>query len=301
MRGNPESDPGPTRVPSALQKRLAARIVEEARAAAKAAAPDALSELGLARRLGVSRTPVRAALEWLRTQQLMRRSDAGGWQLAPAAGRRHAPALPAPPPEQTDQLFVAIARDRVEERLAAEVSEADLMRRYDVPRAVVLKVLARLAEVGLAERKRGHGWRFRSLAYDRAARDESYAFRLLIEPAALLAPAFAAAPAWLQAMRERHREMMAAPWRETLSVALFDLNAEFHEGLAAASGNRYLQMAMAQQNRLRRFVNVYWTEGPERVQVSCREHLEMIERIAAGDREVAAALMRRHLQHASEL
>lgn len=291
---------------SPLQQRLAQRIVEEARATAAAAvaagrAPQALTELGLARRLGVSRTPVRAALEWLRTRDVLRRHGAGGWQLTPSAGRKRSLDVPPPPPEETDRLFIAIARDRLDDSLAPEVSEADLMRRYGVPRAAVLKVLARLAEVGLAERKRGHGWRFLPVAYDQRARDESYAFRLLVEPAALLSPGFAASSPWLHSMRERHRAMMAAPWRETMSVTLFDLNAEFHEGLAAASGNRFFQMAIAQQNRLRRFVNVHWTEGAERVQVSCREHLEILDRVAAGDREVAAALMRRHLQQASEL
>lgn len=294
MRANPEPaarSAAPAGEPSALQRRLALRIVEDG--------PRTLTELGLARQLGVSRTPVRAALEWLRTQGLMRRDDSGAWQLTPGAARRRS--IATPPPDETDRLFVAIARDRIDESLPAEVSEADLMRRYAVPRAVVLKVLARLAEVRLVERKRGHGWRFLAVAYDRATRDESYAFRLLVEPAALLSPAFHAAPAWLQSMRERHLAMMSAPWRETSAVALFDLNAEFHEGLAAASGNRFYQMAVVQQNRLRRFVNVHWTEGPERVQISCREHLEMLDRVAAGERDVAAALMRRHLKLASVL
>jgi DNA-binding GntR family transcriptional regulator len=297
MRANPEVATGEL---SPLQRRLAARIVADAAAAPEARART-LSELGLARTLGVSRTPVRAALEWLRAQGVMQRLTGGGWQLAAAAGRRRALRVPPPPPEDTDRLFVAIARDRVEERLDADVTEADLMRRYGVPRAVVLKVLARLAEVGLVERKRGHGWRFLALAYDDRARAESYAFRLLIEPAALLSPAFAAPAPWLAEMRRRHESMMAAPWRETSSVALFDLNAEFHEGLAAASGNRYFQLAIAQQNRLRRFVNVHWTEGAERVQVSCREHLEILARVERGECEVAAALMRRHLTQASML
>lgn len=299
MRVNPESGR-----PSALQQQLAARIVDDARAIAGAGAvagPATLTELGLARSLGVSRTPVRGALEWLRAQGVVRRTDAGSWQLTPPTGRRRPPPVPAPPPQETDQLFVAIARDRVEDRLGNEVTEADLMRRYAVPRAAVAKVLARLAEVGLVERKRGHGWRFLAVAYDRAARDESYACRLLIEPAALLTPAFKVSPQWLANMHGRHQAMMSHPWSETRSVALFDLNAEFHQGLAAASGNRYFQMAIEQQNRLRRFVNVHWTEGPERVQISCREHLEILERVAAGDRDVAAALMRRHLQQASEL
>jgi DNA-binding GntR family transcriptional regulator len=289
MRRDPE--------PSALHRRLAARIVEAVRAGGEAG----VSELGLARELGVSRTPVRATLEWLQRQGLARRAASGGWRAGRARARLRESLDLAPPASEADRLYIAIARDRLQEALPAEVSEADLMRSYGASRAVVQQVLARLAEVGVAERKRGHGWRFLELGYDQAAHDESYAFRLLIEPAAMLAPGFAPAPAWLASMRERHRAMMRAPWRETSAVALFDLNAEFHEGLAAASGNRFYAMAIAQQNRLRRFVNLHWTDGAERVQVSCREHLQILEHVAAGEADVASVLMRRHLLQASRL
>ena len=60
-------------------------------------------------------------------------------------------------------------------------------------------------------------------------------------------------------------------------------------------------MGLQQQNRLRRFVNVHWTDGPERVQVSCSEHLEILARAEAGQMEVAAALMQLHLEQASRL
>ena len=283
--------------PSALQRRLASRIVEAVRAGGQGG----VSELGLAKQLGVSRTPVRAALLWLQTQGLARRATKGGWQ-APK-GRSVARALPemAPPETDADRLSVAIARDRVQATLADDVTEADLMRRYATSRAVVQQVLARLAEVGVAERKHGYGWRFLAPTYDPAAREESYAFRLLVEPAGLLAAGFSAPAEWLASMRERHLAMMKAPWRDTSAVSLFDLNAEFHEGLAVASGNRFHAIAVAQQNRLRRFVNLHWTDGAERVQASCREHLEILERVRAGECEVAAALMRQHLLKASQL
>jgi len=289
MRTNPNPPPSP------LQQKLAARIVDAARAAVPGSA---LTELGLAQALGVSRSPVRAALAWLQDGGVMQRRPGSGWTLTGRAAR--APKIDlAAPVEEAERLFIAIARDRLQGTLPGDTTEADLMRRYAVTRPTVLKVLARLAEVGLVERKRGHGWSFPPAAYDDAARAESYAFRLLVEPAALLSPAFKLDPAWLAAMRSRHEAMLTQPWRDTSSVALFDLNAEFHEGLAAASGNRFFQMTIQQQNRLRRFVNVHWTYGPGRVQVSCREHLEILARAEAGQPEVAAALMRQHLVQAS--
>jgi DNA-binding GntR family transcriptional regulator len=79
------------------------------------------------------------------------------------------------------------------------------------------------------------------------------------------------------------------------------MNAAYHEGLAAASGNRFLLVAVQQQNRLRRFANYDWTFGHERVLVNCREHLAILDRLEAGEREAAAALLRRHLEAAAKL
>ena len=91
------------------------------------------------------------------------------------------------------------------------------------------------------------------------------------------------------------------PWSDTVSIALYEMNAAFHEGLAAASGNRYLLVAVQQQNRLRRFGNYDWTFGHERVIVNCREHLAILDQLEASQNEAAAALLRRHLEGAARL
>jgi DNA-binding GntR family transcriptional regulator len=185
--------------------------------------------------------------------------------------------------------------------LPQEVSESDLMRRYDVTRPFLLRVLMQLAEVALVERKPGNGWAFLPSLEDASARRESYEFRLLIEPSALLADGFELESRWLEEARRQHEAFLSASWRETSSIALFEMNAAFHEGLVAASGNRYMLLAVRQQNRLRRFSNYDWVYGFERVQVSCREHLEILDRLESGEREVAAALLRRHLERARNL
>ena len=282
---------------SPLQQRIAAQVVEAMRALAPGAA---LSEVSLAQQLGVSRTPVRAALAALAQRGVLKRVPGAGYRLLGSRARLAALELDAPVSD-ADRVFLAIAKDRLEGALPTEVSAADLLRRYEVTRPTVLKVLARLAEVGQVERKTGHGWAFMPSISDAATRIESYRFRLLIEPASLTEPGFKLDVDWLADMRARHEAMLRKTWRDSDAITLFELNAEFHEGLAAASGNRFFEMAIQQQNRLRRFVNVYWTHGPERVAVSCREHLDMLARLEAGDNEVAAALMRRHLQQASVL
>lgn len=282
---------------SPLQQRIAASVVEAMRALEPGVS---FTEVALAQQLGVSRTPVRAALAALERRGVLKRVPGAGYRLHGPRTKLAKLDLDAPV-KDADRVFLAIAKDRLEGALPVDVSEADLMRRYEVTRPTILKVLARLAEVGQVERKTGHGWAFMSSISDAATRIESYRFRLLIEPASLTEPGFKLDAGWLADMRVRHEGMLRRTWRDSDAITLFELNAEFHEGLAAASGNRFFQMAMQQQNRLRRFVNVYWTHGPERVEVSCREHLDILARLEAGDNEVAAALMRRHLQQASVL
>ena len=285
--------------PSRLQNELQAGILAVIRA--DLLEPGArLGEVALAERLQVSRTPVRAALAHLARRGLVRPGKRGGYFVAEAAlAVRKTP--PRPGPTDADGLFLAIARDRRAGKLPEEVSEGDLIRRYDVTRATVQQVLVRLSEVAAVQRKPGHGWRFLPTISDPKARAESYRLRRIIEPAALLEPGFRLAPGWIEDMRERHHDMLATPWNDASSIALYEMNAQFHEGLVAGAHNRYLLVAIQQQNRLRRFANYDWTHGHERVVVSCREHLEILDRLETGDRATAAALMRQHLDAAAKL
>jgi DNA-binding GntR family transcriptional regulator len=257
-----------------------------------------LAEVALAERLHVSRTPVRAALSLLARRGLVKPGARRGYFVTDRTAAAQKIAA-QPTAADADLLFRAVARDRLTGKLAEEVSERDLMRRYKATRPTVQRVLAKLAEVAAVQRKPGHGWRFQPNISDPVVRQESFRFRQIIEPAALLEPGFRLDLAWIAEMRRRHRSMLDAPWDTTSSIALFEMNAQFHEGLAAASGNRYLQVAIEQQNRLRRFTNYDWVYGHERVVVSCREHLAILDRLEAGDRETAANLMREHLQRAA--
>lgn len=260
---------------------------------------DRLTEQGLATALRVSRTPVRALLRELARLGIAAPRHGGGYVL-----RKLAPPAQMSMPEQPDQvdaLCLRIGRDRVADTLPGAVSEADLMRRYGCSRSLTVRALERLAEVALAERKHGHGWFLPKIAFDSRARQESYAFRLLTEPAGILSPDFALPPGWIDSMRRQHEAILSIPWTETLAIPLFEMNSAFHEGIAAASGNRFFLLAQQQQTRLRRFGNYDWPWGHQRVVDSCSQHLEILEQLARDAHEVAAALMRRHLEQARTL
>ena len=284
--------------PTRLQRDLLPQIVELVRG--DGLGPGArLTEVDLAARLQVSRTPVRAALQHLARRGVVEARPRRGFVLRKSAASLSLDEAPAS--DETSELCVEIARDRLAGRLPLEVSESDLMRRYQVTRPFLLKVLNRLSGVALIERKPGRGWLFSQAIDDPKARAESFAFRRLLEPAAILMPGFRLDPAWIVDMRDRHRAVLASPWRKSSSVDFFEMNAAFHQGIAAGADNRYLLLALEQQNRLRRFVNYDWTFGHERVVASCNEHLGILDRIERGELEVAAALMRSHIDAASRL
>ncbi|WP_293813113.1 GntR family transcriptional regulator [uncultured Bosea sp.] len=282
--------------PTRLQQDIADRILQLVRDDALTAGAW-LNENATARRLGVSRTPVRAALDHLAEQGVVRRHLNKGIELVQVPAATDS----ARTPETIELAMVKLARERENGLLPDEVSELEVMRRYELGRPEAQKLLARLADLDMVERKPGYGWRFLHEPRDKRLRDESYRFRLVIEPMCMLEPGFRLEPVWISEMRMRHLEYLQSPWRESSSIAFFEMNAAFHEGLAAATGNRYFHSAVRRQNQLRRLSNYDWGLGFARVQVNCTEHLAMLDHLEAGENEVASALMRSHLSRASKL
>jgi DNA-binding GntR family transcriptional regulator len=292
------SDAAPPRTePSKLQRKLAVQIAEFIRD--NDLQDGQLTELGLAEALNVSRTPVRAALEYLASLNI----------VAPSGQRRgfRVTATPAALAEVTEEasytdeeeaLYLRIASDYVGAGLPEQFSEADMMRQYGVGRGVLLRVLQRMARERVIERNPGYGWRFAPLLRSMESHDGSYRFRMVVEPAALLEPGFVLDPAWAARTRRAHEEILAVPAGKLSMVRFFEVNADFHAGLAACSGNPFFHEAVLQQNQLRRFLSYAW-ELAERIAESCHEHMAILTALEKGDREWAATLMRRHLDLAA--
>ncbi|MBN9217965.1 MAG: GntR family transcriptional regulator [Mesorhizobium sp.] len=287
---------------SPLQIDLARRILERIRdsgwtVGTRISVPD------LARTFGVSRSPISAALELLVAQGILTAFETRGLQLArDVAELDPETVLPSSPLED---LYRRMMRDRSLGELPQDVSEAELMPRYQVSRGVIRKLLLRFAAEGLVQRLPGHGWRFaESLVGDDAYR-ESYEFRIAVECAALRSPIFHADPQILTPVRRAHERILSTIL-DGKSLAggdeWFRINASFHEGLAACSGNRFLADAVRQQNNLRRLQESAGFEQlpGERLKQSCREHLAILDAVEAGEVEWAEALLRQHLRQASE-
>ena len=81
-------------------------------------------------------------------------------------------------------------------------------------------------------------------------------------------------------------------------IELFETNSRFHEGLAALSGNRFIQQAIVRQNQLRRLVEYRRPLDRDRARRVAEEHLAILAHLGEGRVEQAAAALAEHLAFA---
>ena len=189
-------------------------------------------------------------------------------------------------------------RDRLAGRIAAEQSQISLARHYDVSLPTLQRVLHRMEQEGLMART-GWRWAFVATLEDGRSQKASYELRLMIEPPALLLPGFHPDLAVLRQLVDEHHALLRA-----LDDALrtppmvFDLDAKFHETLAGFSRNPFLENIVRQQSTLRRLLELKSYTNRARVLAWCKEHLDILHALVAGNRIEASSLLRQHLMHA---
>ena len=254
-------------------------------------------EQALADRFEVSRTPVRVALHLLARSGALAFVQYRGFTLAKPA-EELGDSEAALTPSANEALYMRLAIDRLSGLIGNDFTETELVRRYGVSRTLLLAVLARMAQEGLVERGKGREWRFRPLLDSREAHAQSYAFRLLVEPAAIRLPTFQVNGKELRHARDRHERLLESPRRHR-SVELFDVDASFHELLAGLSGNLFCLSVVRSHNQLRRLVEYSGYDNERRVNAWVREHLAIIDALLARNRDKAARLMSAHLRMAS--
>jgi DNA-binding GntR family transcriptional regulator len=282
--------------PTSLQLKLASRVIDSL-IESNATVGHHLREQVLASKFRVSRSPIRGALKYLQESGvLVARSNLGYFLVRPVERlERFSTELPK---ADDETLYERIIAERFRGKVEDEFMEAEFLRRFEVSRATLRRVLLRLAEDGLIQRNAGHRWNFIPAISSEESHDESYRFRLLIEPAGLLEPTFAADKDRIARSRARHQAIIG---RKVATREFFTTNAEFHEMLAAFSGNRFILQGMQQQNRMRRLAEFKARHDFDRVVVSCQEHLAILDAIEKADLPWASSLMRRHLEVASRL
>lgn len=257
-----------------------------------------LREQALGDLMQVSRTPIRAALQLLAERGVLeaRRNQGFVLKVRPEEISR----IDVEVPSTTDEdLYIRIVQDRLQGVLAASFNQSDAVERYDVDRGVLQRTLTRLVDDGLLQQNAGRGWSFMPALDTGMGLRNSYEFRLVVEPAALLLPGFRVDHAAVERSRLQHFYLEAHPNIEAVDRRqLFETDEQFHEMLSDFSGNPLFLQVVQQQNRMRRLFEFSGYVNRRRVRDWCREHLSILDAIVAGDRDKAAGLMREHLQHA---
>src|SRR5262249_42957280 len=189
-------------VSSGLQTRLAGKILIHARE--RGFGPGAwLSEKSLAQTFGVSRTPVRGALAVLSNRGLLNVVPRRGYILKRAVRDQDLEPY-ADFASEDAKLMQRMAADRFAGTLPDSVSETDLKRRYGVARGALARVLNGMVQDNVIERRSGNGWRFLPALSATQLHEDSYRFRLLVEPACVLEATFRLDRARAQRLRQTH-------------------------------------------------------------------------------------------------
>jgi DNA-binding GntR family transcriptional regulator len=281
---------------TSLQQRVAREIVALVRREGRKAG-DHLREVELAEHIGTSRSPVQVALRHLAAHGVVQQDvNRGYFMVRDAKDWGDVSAELASTPD--DPLYLAIVEARRTGELPDDVSEAELMRRFNVVRGTLRKVLARISEEGWVEQNVGHGWTFMPMIDTPAAYEESYLFRQAIEPTGIMGPSFRIDPVGLATLRAEQKRIVDGGWRTMTAIELFESNSRFHETLAHWSGNRFIEQGVRRVNQQRRLIEYRQASQRKPRQTQAQEHLLILDALAAHDVLQAAGLMRAHLEGA---
>ncbi len=270
-----------------------------------------LYEAAVADRFGVSRPPVRRALELLAEEGRIRRATGRGFivgtgpSLLPRRRNLHVLRL-----DLSARLGGETARaawqhiyDETEAAILActpfgtyQISEAALGAHFSVSRTVVRDVLVRMHSRGLIEKDRRSHW----IAGPLSARmlDDCHELRILLEPGALARALSQLDRAELVAMRERLRTVLEKP--DTADPPLIGtLETDLHQDCIRPVRNKHLVEAVRQAQVSLVIDRLFATYiGVHDLSDMLREHALVFDHLLLGDARGAAAALEHHLNAA---
>lgn len=256
-----------------------------------------LPEPHLARIVGTSRFPVRAALQHLTELGVVRRDNNKGFFLE-ASMSELLPVFEKFSTAAEDPVYLKIAEYRLCGKLPDVVAETDLMKIFGASRSVIQRAFSRIQQEGWVERRAGRGWAFLPMIDSPEAFEESYALRQWIEPAAILSPSFRPDLPILEECRKRQEFISGGGYEFMSQFELFEASARFHEVIATCSGNRFAAQTIRRLNQLRRLVEYRHAKIRPARKMHADDHLAIINDILAGNFLGAATGMRDHLDKA---
>lgn len=275
-----------------LQQQLLTKVIEQIKAE-QLEAGSSLNESSLAQQFEVSRTPMRAVLNHMAELGLVKAVAYKGFVL-----QRDADAIEtrAHTSNDLETLYLRILIDLFFAQLDNSFSEAELQQRYNVNRGEVQSALRLLESDAILRRAPGYKWHLNGVLNTLERHTESYRCRLIFEPAGLLEPSWHLDQASLEACRDRHLAAISSPDNVSASE-LFTLSAEFHELLAACSGNRFLLSNMQQHNRMRKATDLVSMHIQSSVSKSCQRRLDILDLLLQGHNQAAVEKLTQLLEN----
>lgn len=259
---------------------------------------DRLTEQSLADALGVSRSPIRKALQFLEGMGVLSSIPNRGFFVAMDAARLRKLQLPTDT-DSDEAIYMRVVEDRLTSAIGEEIAESELMERYDLTRLQVQRVLNRMARENIIDRKPGRGWIFRPVLNNLDSHRESYRFRMIIEPAAILEPSFKVDAALFDKVRRQQQQLIDGGIERWTAAERFRAGADFHEAIVSCSGNSFLIDSLRRVNELRRVIEYHSQTGSQqdrgRMRRQCEEHLMLLDLLEAGERMEASHRLRQHL------
>lgn len=259
-----------------------------------------LVERKLAEQFRVSRSPIRSALRQLQDVGVLKQSENGGYEIADVEAAEKL-SLQNVSSEEDEKIYLTIADDRLHGRLPERTTASDLQRRYDLTKGQLTKILLRMTNEGWIERLPGNGWAFLPVLTSLQAYEDSYRFRLLIEPAALLEPNFVLNRPVLERCRREQEWLINGGIWDVQDAKLFELNSGMHEAIIECCHNSFFIDALKRLDRVRRLIDYRQMLARENARSRCVEHVELLDLVLDGRNDDAAAFMTKHLTDLSRL
>ncbi len=281
---------------SELSSRISQQLIQEIASGAIAAGQHVGAQQ-VADRYGVSRTPVREALNTLEARGLLSRQANRGYFVPENISDTLEQWLEDQHNKVADP-YQQLANDWLVNQIPEEVTEQFLRQKYGWTKTKVNEILVRATREGWAERKEGYGWRFLPVAKTPESFDQIYRFRLSIEPTAMMEPTFTLNRKVLTEQRRLQEHMLETDLGSMLDETLLANGSIFHEEIIKLSGNPFFLIALQRVNRMRRLMEYRAKIDRERLVVQCTEHLEILELLEKGDVVDASYKMRQHLSGA---
>jgi DNA-binding GntR family transcriptional regulator len=293
-------------IPPKLYERAFALIAEEIKSGILPYG-ERLTEVGLAKRLGISRAPIRHALSLLAESGLVQRAASHGYEVhgdtrenAKLELNKHGLVKKLGTLARTSWELIY---DDVEKEIVARtsfyqwhVNEVALARHYGVSRTVSRDVLARLQQRGILTKDDKGRWLAPALNEKRI--NELYEVRTILEPIALEKAARHVPIGTIETLRNRLQTVSGQKKGVDYPTRLDALEQDLHVTLLSFCDNRALLEAISLPQAL--LVTQHflfdWTNDMFDSEPFLPEHLAVYNNLISGDVQNAKDALTFHLQ-----